>query len=63
MGVAISHWRLARTVSIEGQLGVVSGAGLDVLLSRRLQLGDPGGHGGMQVPLQRSPRDRGSPSG
>jgi nitronate monooxygenase len=29
---------------MRGQLGVVSGTGLDALLSRRLQLGDPGGH-------------------
>ena len=44
MGVGISHWRLARTVSQLGQLGVVSGTALDQLLSRRLQDGDPGGH-------------------
>ena len=41
MGVAVSGWRLARTVSSEGQLGVVSGTGLDAVLVRRLQLGDP----------------------
>lgn len=44
MGVAVSHWRLARAVASAGQLGVVSGAGLDLLLTRRLQLGDPEGH-------------------
>lgn len=44
MGVAVSGWRLAREVSLAGQLGVVSGTALDVVLSRRLQLGDPGGH-------------------
>lgn len=44
MGVAVSSWPLARTVSSMGQLGVVSGTGLDVVLSRRLQDGDPGGH-------------------
>ena len=44
MGVAISGWRLARAVSRLGQLGVVSGTALPVVLSRRLQLGDPGGN-------------------
>ena len=44
MGVGISHWRLARTVSKLGQLGVVSGTALDQILARRLQDGDPGGH-------------------
>jgi len=43
MGVAVSSWKLARAVSSLGQLGVVSGTGLDVVLSRRLQMGDPGG--------------------
>ncbi len=43
MGVAISNWQLARAVSSAGQLGVVSGVGLCLLLSRRLQDGDPGG--------------------
>ncbi|MBI4564234.1 MAG: nitronate monooxygenase [Planctomycetes bacterium] len=44
MGIGISCWRLARAVSRLGQLGVVSGAALDVLLARRLQDGDLGGH-------------------
>ena len=44
MGAGISGWRLARAVSSEGQLGVVSGTALDVILARRLQTGDPGGH-------------------
>ena len=44
MGVGISHWRLARTVSALGELGVVSGTALDQVLARRLQLGDPDGH-------------------
>lgn len=44
MGVGISNWRLARAVSVEGQLGVVSGTALDQVLARRLQMGDPGGH-------------------
>ncbi|MFN0283296.1 MAG: nitronate monooxygenase [Kineosporiaceae bacterium] len=43
MGVAISDWRLARAVSSVGQLGVVSGTAVDVLLARRLQDGDPDG--------------------
>lgn len=44
MGAGVSGWRLARTISASGQLGVVSGAGLDQILIRRLQDGDPGGH-------------------
>ncbi|HSP41443.1 MAG TPA: nitronate monooxygenase [Luteolibacter sp.] len=44
MGVGVSGWRLARAVSQCGQLGVVSGTALDLLLTRNLQLGDPGGH-------------------
>lgn len=44
MGVGISSWRLARTVSQKGQLGVVSGTALDLVLTRQLQLGDLGGH-------------------
>ena len=43
MGVAVSGWRLARAVSMRGQLGVVSGTALDVVLARRLQLGDATG--------------------
>lgn len=44
MGVGVSGWRLARAVAQEGQLGVVSGTALDLLLTRQLQLGDIGGH-------------------
>jgi len=44
MGVAVSGWRLARAVAQSGQLGVVSGTALPVVLTRRLQLGDAGGH-------------------
>jgi nitronate monooxygenase len=44
MGAGISDWRLARAVSSQGQLGVVSGTALDAILTRRLQTGDPGGH-------------------
>jgi NAD(P)H-dependent flavin oxidoreductase YrpB (nitropropane dioxygenase family) len=40
MGVAVSGWTLARAVSRLGQLGVVSGTALAVILARRLQLGD-----------------------
>jgi nitronate monooxygenase len=43
MGVAVSNWRLAQTVSSAGQMGVVSGTALDAVLVRRLQLGDPDG--------------------
>ncbi|MCB8933736.1 MAG: nitronate monooxygenase [Fimbriimonadaceae bacterium] len=43
MGVAVSGWPLARAVSKRGQLGVVSGTGLDAVFARRLQLGDVGG--------------------
>ena len=44
MGAAVSNWRLARAVSMLGQLGVVSATGIDTVLARRLQLGDVGGH-------------------
>jgi nitronate monooxygenase len=53
MGAGVSHWRLARTVSRLGQLGVVSGTALEVILARRLQDGDPGGH--MHRALRRFP--------
>lgn len=43
MGVAVSNWRLARAVSRAGQLGVISGTGIDTVMVRRLQDGDPGG--------------------
>ena len=43
MGVAVSGWPLARAVARHGQLGVISGTALAVVLARRLQLGDPGG--------------------
>jgi len=44
MGAAVSDWRLANAVSRTGQLGVISGTALDIILARRLQMGDPGGH-------------------
>jgi nitronate monooxygenase len=43
MGVAVSGWPLARAVSKTGQMGVISGTGIDVIMARRLQMGDPGG--------------------
>lgn len=44
MGVGVSSWRLAQAVSRIGQLGVVSGTGLDSVFVRRLQKGDVGEH-------------------
>ncbi len=43
MGVGVSGWRLARAVAQTGQLGVVSGTALPLVLARQLQLGDPDG--------------------
>ncbi len=43
MGVGVSNWKLARAVSMAGQLGVVSGTALENVLVRRLQLGDSDG--------------------
>jgi nitronate monooxygenase len=43
MGVAVSSWQLARAVSRAGQLGVISGTMLAVILARRLADGDPQG--------------------
>lgn len=40
MGIAVSDWRLAKTVSQAGQLGVVSGTAINSVLVRRLQDGD-----------------------
>lgn len=37
MGIAISHWPLARRVAMSGQLGVVSGTGIETVFVRRLQ--------------------------
>jgi nitronate monooxygenase len=44
MGVAVSNWILAKAAAMRGQLGVVSGTGIDTVLVRRLQDGDAGGH-------------------
>lgn len=43
MGAGVSGWPLARAVSAHGQLGVVSGTAIDLILTRRLQDGDPTG--------------------
>ena len=40
MGVAVSGWKLAGKISEMGQLGVVSGTGLPIVLARGLQSGD-----------------------
>jgi nitronate monooxygenase len=44
MGVGVSNWRLAQTVSRLSQLGVVSGTAIDQVLVRRLADGDKGGY-------------------
>ncbi len=44
MGVAISDWKLAQAVSKEGQLGVISGTGIHLIMIARLMEGDIGGH-------------------
>jgi nitronate monooxygenase len=44
MGAGVSGWRLAAAVARTGQMGVVSGTALNLILARRLQDGDPGGH-------------------
>jgi len=43
MGVGISSWQLARTVSMNGELGVVSGTAVALTLARRLMDGDSDG--------------------
>ncbi|MGI6458380.1 MAG: nitronate monooxygenase [bacterium] len=44
MGVGVSNWTLAKAVSKMGHLGVISGTAIDNVITRRLQMGDPGGH-------------------
>ena len=44
MGVAISDWNLARAVSMQGQMGVVSGTGIYLIMIGRLMDGDLDGH-------------------
>jgi NAD(P)H-dependent flavin oxidoreductase YrpB (nitropropane dioxygenase family) len=54
MGVAVSGWQLAGKVSELGQLGVVSGTGLAIVLTRGLESGDPSGklrHALRQFPI------------
>lgn len=43
MGIGVSGWRLAREVSMLGQLGVVSGTAIDTVFVRRLALEGPDG--------------------
>ena len=60
MGIGVSDWRLANAVSRTGQLGVVSGSGIDTVFMRRLQDGDPGGHmrrGMARFPIRRAADD------
>ena len=56
MGIGVSDWKLARAVSVCGQLGVVSGTAIDNVLVRRLQDGDPGGH--MRRAMEKFPLPR-----
>ncbi|MGE5235736.1 MAG: nitronate monooxygenase [Acidobacteriota bacterium] len=44
MGAGVSNWELARAVSLQGQLGVVSSTGIEVIVAHRLRMGDDGGH-------------------
>lgn len=44
MGVGVSNWCLAKAVSSQGHLGVVSGTLLENVFARRLQDGDLDGH-------------------
>lgn len=41
MGIGVSDWRLAKAVAQLGQVGIVSGTGINAVLLRRLQNGDP----------------------
>lgn len=43
MGAGVSDYRLAKAVSLTGELGVVSGTALDAIFIRRLQAGDISG--------------------
>jgi len=44
LGAGVSNWVLARTVSLAGQLGVVSGTGAEPIMAARLRAGDEDGH-------------------
>jgi NAD(P)H-dependent flavin oxidoreductase YrpB (nitropropane dioxygenase family) len=70
MGVAISNWTLANAVASQGQLGVVSGTGIGIVLMHRLMLGDEQGdvrralsHFPYQQPVERIIRDYFVPGG
>ena len=39
MGAGVSSWSLANAVAKAGQLGVVAGTALDLILARRLHCG------------------------
>ncbi len=56
MGIAVSNWKLARAVSMAGQLGVVSGTAITSVMARRLQDGDL--DGSMRRALQAFPSQR-----
>jgi len=56
MGVGVSNWKLARAISLAGQLGVVSGTAVSQIFIRRLQQGDPDGL--LQQALSRFPDQR-----
>ena len=43
MGAGVSNWRLARSVALAGEMGVISGTALDTVMIRRLQDGDKDG--------------------
>ncbi len=53
MGISVSNWRLANSVSRLGQMGVVSGMSLDNVVARRLQVGDL--DGGLRRAMQHFP--------
>lgn len=44
MGVQVSSWRLARVLARTGELGVISGTAMDVVIVRWLNDGDPGNY-------------------
>lgn len=44
MGVQVSSWRLARELARTGELGVISGTAMDVVIVRWLNDGDPGNY-------------------
>ena len=53
MGIAISHWPLARAVAMAGQLGIVSGTAIETVFVRRLQ--DHGVDDGLRKVLEGFP--------